>query len=120
LIVLGFIAQAPRTDGVFDVFVLVVLPTIYLLGWFTFVRVVASSTEDLLYGRAINRIRHYYAELAGDRTHYLLLGSHDDAIGVLANMGIYRPLVLEPVLPQTCRRLAPEGSSSRSSTAFTF
>jgi hypothetical protein len=68
-----------------------VLPTLYVLGLFTFVRLVTSSTEDLLYGRAINRIRSYYEQVAGDEALYLLLGGHDDTLGVLAKMGIARP-----------------------------
>jgi hypothetical protein len=91
LVALGFIAQASELGSAFETFVLVVLPTLYMLGLFTFVRLVTSSTEDLLYGRAINRIRNYYREVAGDEAHYLLLGGHDDTLGVLANMGIARP-----------------------------
>lgn len=91
LVALGFIAQASELGSAFDTFVLVVLPTLYVLGLFTFVRLVTSSTEDLLYGRAINRIRSYYDEVAGDEARYLLLGGHDDTLGVLANMGIARP-----------------------------
>jgi hypothetical protein len=91
LVALGFIAQASDLGSAFDTFVLVVLPTLYVLGLFTFVRLVTSSTEDLLYGRAINRIRSYYQEVAGDEARYLLLGGHDDTLGVLANMGIARP-----------------------------
>jgi hypothetical protein len=44
--------------------------------------------EDLFYGRAINRIRGYYLEQAGPEARYFMLSSHDDAIGVLANMGL--------------------------------
>src|SRR5262245_14723070 len=55
---------------------------------FTFVRLVESSIEDMLYGRAINRIRHYYLELAGEDARYFVMGGHDDARGVLSNMGI--------------------------------
>ena len=91
LVALGFIAQASELGSAFDTFVLVVLPTLYMLGLFTFVRLVTSSTEDLLYGRAINRIRNYYQEVAGGEARYLLLGGHDDTLGVLANMGIARP-----------------------------
>jgi hypothetical protein len=91
LIALGFIAQASDLGTAFDTFALVVLPTLYVLGVFTFVRLVSSSTEDLLYGRAINRIRAYYRELAGEDAHYLVLGGHDDTLGVLENMGIRRP-----------------------------
>jgi hypothetical protein len=64
------------------------LPTIYVLGLFTFVRLVQSVAEDFQYGRAINRIRHHYLELAGDQAHLFMMSAHDDAIGVLANMGI--------------------------------
>jgi hypothetical protein len=89
LVALGFIAQA--SDAGFDVFALVVLPTLWVIGIFTFVRLVESSVEDLLYGRAINRIRHLYGEVAGEHSRYLLLGGSDDVIGVLANMGLGRP-----------------------------
>jgi hypothetical protein len=51
---------------VFEVFALTVLPTLYLLGLFTFVRLVENSAEDFRYGLAINRIRGYYQELAGE------------------------------------------------------
>jgi hypothetical protein len=68
-----------------------VLPTLFALGVFTFVRLVQSSTEDLLYGRAINRLRGYYQQLVGEDARYLLLGGHDDIYGVLWNMGMRRP-----------------------------
>jgi hypothetical protein len=88
LIALGFIAQVSNIGDAFDIFALTVLPTIYALGVFTFVRTVESSVEDILYGRAINRIRAYYLELAGDESRWFVLGGHDDAPGVLSNMGI--------------------------------
>jgi hypothetical protein len=91
LIALGFIAQASKLGTAFDAFALVALPTLYALGVFTFVRLVESSVESLLYGRAINRIRAYYRQLAGREARYLLLTGHDDLPGVLANMGVLRP-----------------------------
>jgi hypothetical protein len=57
LIAIGLIADDRDS---FEIFALVTLPTLYVLGIFTFVRLVESSVEDILYGRAINRIRHYY------------------------------------------------------------
>ena len=39
-------------------------------------------------GRAINRIRHYYLELAGEDGRYFMMSGNDDAPGVLANMGL--------------------------------
>ena len=91
LIALGFIAQASELGTAFDTFALVVLPTLYALGVFTFVRLVETSVENLRYGRAINRIRAYYREFAGRQARYLLLTGHDDLPGVLATMGVVRP-----------------------------
>ncbi len=88
LIALGFIGQASELGTPFDVFALTVLPTLFVLGIFTFVRLIESSVEDILYGRAINRIRSYYLELAGPEARYFMLTGHDDALGVVANMGI--------------------------------
>jgi uncharacterized membrane protein YccC len=65
-----------------------VLPTLFALGVFTFVRTVESSVEDVLYGRAINRIRAYYLEMAGSEARWFVMKGHDDALGVLANMGL--------------------------------
>jgi hypothetical protein len=88
LIALGFLAQVTEIGDAFDVFALVVLPTLFALGVFTFVRTVESSVEDVLYGRAINRIRAYYLELAGPESRWFVMQGHDDALGVLANMGL--------------------------------
>ena len=88
LVALGFIGQAAETDTTFDVFALVVLPTLYVLGVFTFVRVVECGAEDFRYGVAINRIRHYYKEIAGDRANLFLLSGHDDGHGVFANAAV--------------------------------
>ena len=88
LIALGFLAQVSQLGDAFDVFALVVLPTLFALGVFTFVRTVESSVEDVLYGRAINRIRAYYIEMAGPEARWFVMKGHDDALGVLANMGL--------------------------------
>jgi hypothetical protein len=88
LVALGFIVQVSDVGDVFNTFALTVLPTLYLLGAVTFVRLVECGAEDLRYGMAINRIRSYYQEVAGDRANLFLLSGHDDAAGVFANMGI--------------------------------
>jgi hypothetical protein len=91
LVALGFIAQASRIGDTFYAFAFVTLPTLCLLGFFTFVRAVDISIEDLLYARAINRIRGRYLELAGEDARYFLLSGNDDIRGVLANMGNAEP-----------------------------
>jgi hypothetical protein len=88
LVALGFIGQLSDVGDVFNAFALTVLPTLYLLGSVTFVRLVECGAEDFRYGLAINRIRHYYEEVAGDRADLFLLSGHDDGAGVFANMGL--------------------------------
>jgi hypothetical protein len=88
LIALGFVSQVSEGGEIFQLFALSVLPTLFFLGLFTFVRLVESSVEDMLYGRAINRIRHYYLEVAGEDARYFLMSGHDDPPGVIANMGL--------------------------------
>jgi hypothetical protein len=88
LVALGFIGQVSEVGDAFHVFALTVLPTLYVLGAFTFIRVVESAAEDFRYGLAINRIRGYYRQLAGDQANFFLLSSHDDGRGVFENMGV--------------------------------
>lgn len=88
LVGLGLTAQVSSGGTVFRVFALVALPTLFVLGVFTFIRLVELGIEDFLLGRAMNRIRHYYLEHAGEARGYFMLSGNDDAPGVLANMGI--------------------------------
>jgi hypothetical protein len=88
LVALGFIGQASEVGTTFDVFALTVLPTLYVLGVFTFVRVVECGAEDFRYGVAINRIRNYYKQIAGDHAKLFLLSGHDDGRGVFENAAV--------------------------------
>jgi hypothetical protein len=97
LIALGFIGQASGAGDLFNVFSLVVLPTLYAIGVFTFLRLSENGEEDLVYGRAINRIRHHYLELAGDEARLFLMSANDDVPGVMWNMGL-RPTRAQPYL----------------------
>jgi hypothetical protein len=97
LIALGFIAQASEVGDLFNVFSLVVLPTLYVIGLFTFLRMSESAEEDLLYGRAINRIRHHYVALAEDEAKLFMMSAHDDVPGVMWNMGL-QPTRTQPYL----------------------
>ena len=88
LVALGFIGQASQTGQTFHVFALTVLPTLYVLGVVTFVRVVECGAEDYRYGVAINRIRNYYKQIAGDQARLFLLSGHDDGRGVFENAAV--------------------------------
>jgi hypothetical protein len=98
LVALGFVTQLSEIGDVFNVFALTVLPTLYVLGAVTFVRLVECSAEDFRYGLAINRIRAYYKEIAGDRADLFLLSAHDDPPGVLASTAL-SPLRYEGRVP---------------------
>jgi hypothetical protein len=63
LIALGFVANSPHT---FRVFAAVVLPAILAMGWFTFMRMVATSVESVRHLVHIQRIRAWYRQLAPD------------------------------------------------------
>ena len=86
LVALALVAQRSPLGEVFFVVALTVLPAVFFLGLVTYVRVLQSSVEDIIYARAINRIRHYYTEIDPSQAHYFLLSGRDDVRGALANM----------------------------------
>ncbi len=88
LIALGFVGQGSIAGDAFLVFAVIILPLLLFLGYVTFRRVLESSIEDLFYARGINRIRHFYVELAPQMQDYFIQSTHDDAAGVFTNMGI--------------------------------
>lgn len=88
VVALAFIGQVADVGQPFFLFALAVLPTLFFLGLLTYLRLTESASEDLLYSRAINRIRRYYLELDPAAPPWFLLGGHDDIHGVMANMGL--------------------------------
>ena len=63
LIALGFVA---RDRSAFVPFAAAVIPSLLILGEFTFIRLIAASIEDLQYLYAIQQIRSYYRSLVPD------------------------------------------------------
>lgn len=88
VVALAFIGQASGLSESFFLFGLVLFPSLLFLGIFTFKRVLQTAAEDIIYARGINRIRHYYVELAPDIRPYLIESIHDDTAGALRGMGI--------------------------------
>jgi hypothetical protein len=88
LVALALVAQASHLGTAFHVFSLVLFPTLFFLGVFTFQRVLQSGVEDTLCARGINRIRHFYVEVAPQMADYFTLSTHDDAAGFLLNMAV--------------------------------
>ena len=67
LVALGFIAQVGEQ---FDAFAAAVLPALFLLGEFTYIRLLENSIEDVLLQRSIKRIRRYYLGLHPDAADF--------------------------------------------------
>jgi hypothetical protein len=88
VVALAFIGQVADVGQPFFLFALAMLPALFVLGLLTYLRLAQSASEDLLYSRAINRIRRYYLELDPAAPSWFLLGGHDDIHGVTANMGL--------------------------------
>jgi hypothetical protein len=51
-------------------------------------RVLENGVEDWIYVAGINRIRHFYIEVAPETAPYFVLSAYDDVPGVRASMGI--------------------------------
>ena len=55
----------------------------------TFVRVYETGLEDMIASRGVNRIRHYYIEVAPHMKKYFIMSANDDMDGILKNIGAY-------------------------------
>jgi hypothetical protein len=92
VVALSFIGQVSEMGEALFVFGFVLLPSSLFLGWSTFVRVLQSGIEDLIYARGINRIRHYYTEVAPSLAEYFILSPYDDvASASLRHLGLIPP-----------------------------
>jgi hypothetical protein len=87
LIAIGFFGTATHFGGGFVVFVLALLTSLWVLGVFTFVRVLQAAVEDLIICFGIARIRHRYTEIAPSVRDSLVRSIHDDFAGINAEMG---------------------------------
>lgn len=67
LVALGFASRSPE---LFEPFVAIVLPALFILGLFTAVRLVDSNLEALQYLHGIARIRRYYRTLGPEAAEY--------------------------------------------------
>lgn len=88
LVALGFAAQSKQA---FDYFAAAILPAIFILGIFSFVRVTDTAMTNLNSLRALVRIRRYYAGLVPDAANFF--GQHDaggDMTKALTFIGLSR------------------------------
>jgi hypothetical protein len=88
VVALAFIGQVSGMGRAFFLFGLVLFPSLLFLGFVTFERAIQTAIENMIHSRGINRIRHYYLELAPEVRRYFIHSAHDDVPGALHNMGI--------------------------------
>ncbi len=86
IVALAFIGQMSDLGRAFFLFALILFPSLIFLGLVTFIRVNQTGTEDMVSARGINRIRHYYTEVAPHVKEYFILSTHDDMPGYLQNL----------------------------------
>ena len=63
VIALAFIGQASELGDTFYLFALLLLPPVFLLGVFSYLRLVQTSIEDMVYAVGSFRIRQYFLAL---------------------------------------------------------
>jgi hypothetical protein len=87
LIAIGFFGTATHFGDGFVVFVLALLASLWVLGFFTFVRIIQAAVEDVIICFGIARIRHRYLEIAPNLSDSFVRSIHDDFRGINAEMG---------------------------------
>jgi hypothetical protein len=91
VVALAFVAQL--SGGINDTFVLfaaILLPMLLFIGLATFERLLQLAIENIRCVVAINRLRHYYMEIAPELSAHITLSPFDDMAGVLASLGSVR------------------------------
>lgn len=87
LIALSFVGQVSEFGATFYTFLLVLLPIVLILGAITYARLVDIAVQNLVYVQGMNRIRHYYAQVAPPAANYFVLSTYDDYKGASVTMG---------------------------------
>jgi hypothetical protein len=85
LVAVGFVSQSERAFGPF---LAVVLPTLFVLGLFTTVRLVDTGVQNVSYLRAMARVRRYWADLAPDAPPFFGSRDDDDVHAALTSLAV--------------------------------
>jgi hypothetical protein len=78
LVAIGFTSASRRN---LEALAFSVLPTVFVLGWFTIVRLIDTSVQNIVSRRRIDAIRSYYAGI--DARHAQLFESDAATLGVI-------------------------------------
>ena len=85
LVALGFAAQSKTA---FVPLASAVIPTVFLLGVFTVVRLIETGAQNMIFLRRIARIRRYYRELTPEAASYFGTPGATETDEVLAELGV--------------------------------
>jgi hypothetical protein len=86
-IAIAFIGQISELGDPFYLFALTLLPPVFLLGIFTFLRLVQTGIEDYIYGLGTVRIREYFVRLDPGAAPFFL-PTDPEGIKKLQRMGM--------------------------------
>src|SRR3954470_24110433 len=90
-VALAFVAQiGGGVSDAFALFAVILLPLLLFIGLATFERLLQLAIENIRCVVAINRLRHYYLEIAPELQSHITLSPFDDMAGVLASLGSVR------------------------------
>ncbi len=88
VVALALVAQASRFGEAFFIFALAVMPVVFFLGITTYYRLLETGVEDVIYARAISKIRDFFSEIDPAEAGFFH-ASGVDQVG-LRNLGIWR------------------------------
>jgi hypothetical protein len=83
----GFASQGEVDPATFRALALLVLALVLFLGIATFIRLVQVQRESMVYITGMNRIRHFFTEVAPASRPYLVLPVHDDELALYRSIG---------------------------------
>jgi uncharacterized membrane protein YeaQ/YmgE (transglycosylase-associated protein family) len=83
VIALSLVANATGFGRDFQMFALLIMPVVLLVGIATYFRLVEADIEDAWLVIGMNRLRHAYLELAPELEPYFIASQYDDAPGLL-------------------------------------
>lgn len=91
VVALAFVADVSELGLAFFAFSVVILPVLIFLGIMTLIRLLQVGIMDSLCVQAINRIRHFYVDMAPEAERYLSFSQYDDPEAVRETMMPFHP-----------------------------
>ncbi|HEY2476163.1 MAG TPA: hypothetical protein VGI19_15350 [Candidatus Cybelea sp.] len=87
LVALGFLGAADHFGRTFVVSAVALLATLWVVGFFTLLRIDQIDLEDLIIAFGMARIRHRYTEIEPSLRDRFVSSIHDDLRGLMAGIG---------------------------------